>query len=301
MATLEVGEVTVQTGAWVSHSFSMPFAEVPVVVLAPSAQVDEPAAIRIKDVTKTGFQAVVAKPTGSSVAGASMTVSFVAVVPGVRQLPGSGLWLEAGRVSTAKLAASTKCRPSGGLSTSWQKVDFQNQFAEQPAFLTTIQTVNNEVGLPSANSEPWFTVGVNSVNPADAWVSLEMAETSQHGGSAVNQDEEVGWLAIQQGVHTFQASGQAVQCAAVKSSRSVRGWDNGPATVSFGADMGGSPLVVASQSKRFGGDGGWVRVMGTSSTSVEVVIDEDQNCDNERRHTNEEVSILAFSSGCILQ
>ena len=51
MATLEVGEVTVQTGGWVSHSFSMPFAEVPVVVLAPSAQVDEPAAIRIKDLS----------------------------------------------------------------------------------------------------------------------------------------------------------------------------------------------------------------------------------------------------------
>ncbi|CAE7760511.1 unnamed protein product [Symbiodinium pilosum] len=271
----------------------MPFAEVPVVVLAPSAQVDEPAAIRIKDVTKTGFQAVVAKPTGSSVAGASMTVSFVAVVPGVRQLPGSGLWLEAGRVSTAKLAASTKCRPSSGLSTSWQKVDFQNQFVEKPAFLTTIQTVNNEVGLPSANSEPWFTVGVNSVNPADAWVSLEMAETSEHGGSAVTQDEEVGWLAIQQG--------QAVQCASVYSTRSVKGWDNGPVTVSFGADMGGNPFVVASQSKRFGGDGGWVRVTSTSSTSAQVVIDEDVNCDTERKHTSEEVSVLAFSSSCILQ
>ena len=152
-------------------------------------------------------------------------------------------------------------------------------------------------------------------------VSLEMAETSEHGGSAVTQDEEVGWLAIQQGVHTFQAAsgwvrevggtsahvikapqtGQAVQCASVYSTRSVKGWDNGPVTVSFGADMGGNPFVVASQSKRFGGDGGWVRVTSTSSTSAQVVIDEDVNCDTERKHTTEEVSVLAFSSSCILQ
>ena len=69
-------------------------------------------------------------------------------------------------------------------------------------------------------------VGVNSVNPADAWVfhsdvdlifckslvgetvgsqvALDMAETSEHGGSNV-QDEEVGWIAVQQGAYGFTA------------------------------------------------------------------------------------------------
>ena len=104
-----------------------------------------------------------------------------------------GLWLEAGRTSTSKLAAQNKCRPpghgmskaqihaswlflifsdahesplylqvsvcpGGGLQTSWQKVSFQHQFPVKPAFLTMIQTVNNEVGLPAADSTPWFTV-----------------------------------------------------------------------------------------------------------------------------------------------
>ena len=75
-------------------------------------------------------------------------------------------------------------------------------------------------------------VGVNSVNPTDAWVlhsdlsldpsppstcsqsgvwkvwpqvALEMAETSEHGGSSI-QDEEVGWIAVQQGAHSFLAA-----------------------------------------------------------------------------------------------
>ena len=37
---------------------------------------------------------------------------------------------------------------------------------------------------------------MNSVNVADAWVALEMAETSSFGGLEVNQDEVLGWIAI---------------------------------------------------------------------------------------------------------
>lgn len=290
-----------RSGAWTSFSFSAAFAEKPVVVIAVSGEGDGPAAIRLQGISSTGFEAIVATPpeTGSVVS--QMTVTFVAMPPGTAQLPGSGLWLEAGRDATSKLAASTKCRPPGGLQTSWQKVTFQHEFPEKPAFLTTIQTTNNEATLPASDSQPWFTVGVNSVNPTDAWVALEMAETSEHGGSSI-QDEEVGWIAVQQGAHSFQAAtGQMIQCASVYSTRSVPGWQNGGATVPLGTDIGSnSPLVVASQSKRWGGDGGWVRVLEATSSSVDVAIDEDRNCDTERKHTKEEVSVVAFSDRCII-
>ena len=46
-----------------------------------------------------GFQAVVATPTGSSAQSPAMTVTFVAVPPGIRQLPGSGPGGEAKRDS----------------------------------------------------------------------------------------------------------------------------------------------------------------------------------------------------------
>ena len=89
------------------------------------------------------------------------------------------------------------------MTESWEKVSFAHNFTtEPPAFLATIQSVNNENGLPTGSSRPWFTVrssacvaeivanhgaqlitsvvvgcctstevAVNSVNPADAWVS----------------------------------------------------------------------------------------------------------------------------------
>lgn len=52
-------------------------------------------------------------------------------------------------------------------------------------------------------------------------------------------------------------------------------------------------LAVCSQSTRWGSDGGWARILGTTADSVEVAIDEDQSCDSERSHTTEEVSAMA--------
>lgn len=50
---------------------------------------------------------------------------------------------------------ATNCKPEG-FTTSWQKVSFGHVFATEPALLTSVQSLNNEVGLPSS-SQPWFT------------------------------------------------------------------------------------------------------------------------------------------------
>ena len=77
-----------RSGAWTSFSFSAAFAEKPVVVIAVSGEGDGPAAIRLQGISSTGFQAIVATPpeTGSVVS--QMTVTFVAMPPGIAQLPG---------------------------------------------------------------------------------------------------------------------------------------------------------------------------------------------------------------------
>lgn len=88
---------------------------------------------------------------------------------------------------------------------------------------------------------------------------------------------------------------------ALKSARVVRGVDNGPKTLDLGTTLEtGSPLAVASQSTRWGGDGGWARVVGVSASTVDVVIDEDVTCNSERKHTQEEVSVVAFSQACVI-
>ena len=80
----------------------------------------------------------------------------------------------------------------------------------------------------------------------------------------------------------------------------MRGWGNGAVTVPLGTDFGVVPLAVASQSKRWGSDGGWARLLAVTPSSVDAVIDEDVACDTERGHTSEEVSVLAVSGPCVL-
>eukprot|EP00438_Fugacium_kawagutii_P024984 Skav225726 [mRNA] locus=scaffold611:56057:56485:+ [translate_table: standard] len=119
------------------------------------------------------------------------------------------------------------------------------------------------------------------------------------------------------------ATGAQVMMAAALSPRNVKGWDNGVYDVPLGHDLLVTPLALASQSTHWGSDGGWARirgqthccwirriccwiipVVGTSpgvtSSSVQVSIDEDINCDSERKHTSEQVSVCAFSGPFVL-
>jgi len=266
-------------------------------VTAPTEDFSGPASVRLTDVTTTGFKAVVAVSPGTTVSSGTMDVSFLAVAPGLHQLPGAnGLWLEAGTISTKKVQQGKKCRDKG-MSRSWSKVDFSHSFAEPPAFLSTVQTTNNEIALPTGTSQPWFTVATNSVHNADAWVSLDLSETGQVSVPHVKVDEVIGWVAMQKGSYTFHARGSSVTCAAAVSERAVT---HKTTSLSFGADLGAAPLVVASQSTRWGGDGSWAKIVGTTSASVQLKVQEDQTCNDETGHTREVISVAAFSSVCTL-
>eukprot|EP00435_Cladocopium_sp_Y103_P035505 s2435_g9.t1 len=181
-------------------------------------------------------------------------VTFLAAAVGVRQV--GGLWVEAGTKSTRRLMYQVKkCMAKGIPDATWEKISFAHDFASPPAFLTSIQTLNNENGLPEKNSEPWFTGrdatrrNTTRRSPLSAEVSLEMAETSEHGGAQVNQDEVVGYIAIEYGVATLQSStGAQVTMAAVMSGRTIYGWETGSYDVALGTDLSvAAPLAVASQ------------------------------------------------------
>jgi len=284
--------------------FRNAFAAVPVVVVLPSSTGEDPATIRIRAVSQTGFEATIAEPYGEDGVHSDMEVTFLAVAPGIRELGSSGLWLEAGLLSTRSLQAGAQCLMTG-LQRSWTSLSFKHSFASRPALLAQVQSMRNEQqDVTQQSSQPWLTVAVNSLVASGASIALEMAETSQHG--AVAQDEEVGYIAFQQGSGTFQdfGTGFDIKVAAVVSPRAVKGWDNGPVGVTYGADLGGSPLIVASQSSRKGGDGGWARLhVGQnppSATQAFFVIDEDQTCNTERGHVAEEVSVVAFSQAASL-
>mmetsp|Transcript_5577 Transcript_5577/g.9269 ORF Transcript_5577/g.9269 Transcript_5577/m.9269 type:complete len:932 (+) Transcript_5577:64-2859(+) len=294
---LEVAQISISGTSWSSFSFKSNFAEPPVVLLLPSAEGGDPATIRVKSITSSGFSAVVAEPEGRDGIHADMTVAYAAISPGVHSLP-DGRVIEVGHVQTTTTQATSKssCRPQG-LASSWQEVVFQHAFNQEPVFVTTLQTSANEVrNVPQEPSAPWLVVATSGISTSSASVALEMAQAGRQTHS-VAAPETIGYVAMERGSGSFSDSaGQLVRYDALLSGRVVKGWDDGARVINFAGDLQTSaPLVIGSQSSRNGADGGWLRLQSVSATGANLLIDEDTACDSERWHTTEQVSLIAWS------
>ena len=291
-------------------NFQQTYNATPLVFLLTTNTGADPAAIRINNVTSSGFDAVIAEPPGPAAGHVDMpNVSYIAILPGRYELP-NGSILEAGSHSTTTAHWNT-----GGTHDA---VNFSAAFPTSPVVLADIQTLENETAaIPNANSNPWLTTtinsnpsGVSSISTTGFEVALERAET---GSGNVATAETIGYLAMTSG-HGSIASvagftingGGSVEFDAGISADVIRGWteedaggDGGGNAVSFTAPFTSAPdVVVASMATRDGADGGWLRgnVSTITATGLRIAVDEDTANDGERGHTTERASIVAFGT-----
>jgi len=273
--------------------FEKPFAEPPVVFTVANGRGGDPVTIRVRNVTSEGFTAVLVEPQGEDGPHVFQTRDYMAAAVGKHQLP-NGAWMEVGKL--IKTVEGDK-KSRRGATTTWSNVAFDASFSSAPAFVTCLQTMQSETGqVPAKPSIPWITVATAGLSRSGARVALEMGETSRWGHIA--KEEVIGWVAMEPGSGSLpDDAGAPVAYAAVLSKDVVRGYaQRNPAFVPFGANLGAvRPLVVGSQSTRDGGDGGWLRILARTPTGLTVAIDEDQASDQERSHTTERVSIIAFT------
>ena len=206
-----------------------------------------------------------------------------------------GRAFEAGLVEITSRQASSKCAGSNTVSNSVTPIPFQNSYSSAPAFISTIQTAKNEAGnLPSSYSSPWLAVACKTLTASSASVALESGETTNHG--SVTQAESIGYVVMEIGSGAFTQYSSEVFYTAMLTDKVVKGYDNSPAaTVSFADVTSASPLIVGGMITRNGGDGGWLRLSDATSTSASLFIEEDQNCDTERKHTTEKASLIIWS------
>lgn len=209
---LEVRSVVVSGTSWSKFSFLGAFNDVPIVIVLPNTEGSDPAAVRIRGINASGFEATVVEPAGNDGTHVDMNMTFLTALPGVRRLGGTGLLLDAGRISTKKAQAGAACRLSG-LTLSWESIFFVQGFSSTPAMLTTVQTVNNENNdINRQFSQPWLAVAVTDLKSTSVKLALELAETSMEGPSLQLQEEDIGYFALQQGtgVLQFSSTGAAV-------------------------------------------------------------------------------------------
>lgn len=102
-------------------TFRQAYTTVPIVVVLATDEDSEPAAIRIRNITTTGFDAVQVEPANNDGEHGAMTMHYLAIETGVHELP-DGTRIEAG------LLATDKQQHGNGVSGSegWESLTFSN-------------------------------------------------------------------------------------------------------------------------------------------------------------------------------
>lgn len=267
---------------WSTVTFQQPFGSVPIVFVTPSNSNADPATVRIRNITTTGFEVGVVEPEGSNGQTSQTDVSYFAAETGSYTFPG-GIRVLVSSYSTT----TSQGRYVAG--SAWDDVNFSTAFSSAPAVIAQVQTINSQPTLDQGVvGSPFLEVTIRNVTTVDMDVALERAETSS--GTVVS--ETIGYLAVESG-NELSLGGETIKT--LRTADNIRGWSNGCTTSNYPSGFTSTPLIVASQNSRDGGDGGWVRTCSISTTQVGLTIDEDVANDSERAHTTEEAGVLAVS------
>lgn len=298
--TLDLPQTTNENSLF-SFSFKQTYDTAPIVVALPTDDGPNAAALRIANVTTTGFQMAQVEPFSEDGPHTNMTVSYVAVEPGSHALP-DGTLIEAGRLDSRernKDLVQFGGKPPG--QKRWGNHTFTAGFTSAPVVIGDIQTLENETAaVPDESSEPWLTTVFNAVDATAFEYALELSEaydTSDNKFYELGAVEQIGFIAVgATTTSTFNAVGNVnVRYEAQNIGNGPRGWDDGCDTFGFNSAFGSSPIAVASKTSRRDDDGGWLRQCQLSTSQIGLTIDEDDAQDRERSHSRESVALVAFS------
>ncbi|MEM7246154.1 MAG: hypothetical protein AAF533_12475, partial [Acidobacteriota bacterium] len=111
----------------------------------------------------------------------------------------------------------------------------------------------------------------------------------------------VGFIVIEAGSGTIGG----VTYEAALGADSVRGVGNGgPYPYTFSQTFASAPQVaVTTMAGVDGGNGGWSQTHGTpqtTTTTLNLTVDEDQLADSERSHTPEQVGYVVFETAVVV-
>ena len=278
---------TLADPTWTSVAYAQAFSVRPVVVALPTSDGSDPATIRVRNVTTTGFEIAQVEPNANDGPHVGMTTAYLAVEPGNHILPDGSRMIV--------LEHSTTSVVGRFVPSTWDIVNFPSSFNSAPAVIAGIQTVLNEQQSPPMTSSiPFMDVALRNINSNRVQVSLERAETT--AGSVVFA-ERIGIIAIERTVNfTFtDAFASTVRLQSLQTPRNIRGFSDGCFTNNYTSAFAGTPLAVASQNSRAGNNGGWLRRCSQSASAIGLTVDEDIDNDLERSHTPEEASVIAAS------
>ena len=299
---------TYNKAEWTTISFSQVYDEPPAVFMLSTNQGSNPAIVKIRNVTRTGFEALPLEPSGEDGPHVTMGAHYLAIAYGVHEFPNGDI-VEVGKMQLGAEAiqASTNSpwyEPNGPLKfgeedARYARVLLETDFGEKPVFFHSIQTLNNQIDVngkkpPNEHLLPFLTIAAKYEAPS-YFIALEASETDY---APVTRTETVAYMATTEGFDRrfFDDNGVEVVWEADFADVRIQGWDDGCFRNDFKNRYAQTPLVAASKISRNGGDGGWLRSCGVNRNRLGLRVDEDRSLDSERSHIEEDASILAMTS-----
>jgi len=291
----EGGEVTLsntydEPGKWDHVTFMHEFSTVPVVFMVISTYGSDPASVRIKNVTKTGFDVTIVEPPPQDGPHVEQVLNYLAINTGVHELDGT--YIEVGTIDTRKVQG--RYAPVGN-DVGWAEVETDVKYCNA-AVVSNIQTLNNlEDGKdpPKTDLVPWGTAVLKIVDSDTIDLAIEMSETDE---GVFTQNETVAYMlgdANFTGKFTAQGD-KEVKFEILKTGPKFEGW-NKCRKVDFQNSYDKKPVIAGWKDSRLGGDGGWFRKCYLDEKQVGFVVDEDKDHDSERNHIPEIGAVFAFS------
>ena len=255
---MEIGEVEVND-EWLFVAINQTFAN-PVVVAKPASLNDaDPAVVRLRNVTKTGFEVRIQEWDYLDGYHDFETVSYIIMEAGRHTLSG-GIQVEAGFFEAKSIASVT----------------FEQAFNQIPVVISSV-TTENEVDAVTCRNY--------NVSSTAFEFALQEQEKNKYRHYAY---ETIGYIAWEPSSGTVNGMDYIVDSTFDEVTHDFMNIPFYPVFDSF-------PLFVADMQTADGGDTANVRWQNKTGEGVEVQIDEEQSRDSETNHITEVVGYMAFS------
>jgi uncharacterized protein (DUF1800 family) len=251
--------------SWTTVNFTRSFSEPPVVVLGPATKVNgDPMVVRVRNVTKTGFQYQFDEWDYLTGVHGAETVHYFALSEGTHVL-GTQRW-QVGRVNNITRSASTVTL---------------NGFNATPVVLTQIESTENNI---ATNNPRALKTRISNVSATSFKVNVE---TQQSYTSPIN-GEKVAYIAVSAGTGYLDGK---VLSAVTTSAGTTQAFG----TINFPATRN-SPILIAQTQTKNDSEPGELRMQSLTSTSVQLQFQEETSSNTNTSHSAEVVGYIVLGN-----
>ncbi len=222
----------------------------PRVIAGPPTYIGtQPITVRLRNIGTASFQQNLQEWDYLDGAHVNETMGFIALDDGPQNV--GSLTAEAGTVN---------------INHNWTTVSFNQSFGSAPVVVATVGTFAGGQAV---------TTRIRDIGTGSFQVRLQEEE----GNDGTHAVERVDWIAIVPGTTTFAGTKVAV-------GRTGNSVTNNFATINFGTSVA-EPVMVAAMQTFDGSDPAYIRHQDLTSTSMQVLVEEEMSGDAEIAHTTE--------------